>query len=324
MDISQSAGLSNACVNQPVNNLQEEQLRCFWSIVLLKRLHGNLSGAFSITINEKAVPVYPYSSSRPSFSQGSADTEVPARLTSDFPDLGIMAYAIQLAEIWQRVAHYAHRRRTPGSHPPWSPESEYASILARQMERETLMPYTQHRFKPARFSERSIEELRAHRDYWGPWLLNQMMYHTIICLLNHPLLLSLRLRHFKVASIPEIWLQHTDDLVSSHTQWVIHLIDLTEVKDFDVSDPFLAHCAAIVATIYLQQSFVEDRGIQRVKRDNYLKCLNFCEKLGRKWPLIEALVGATWVCIRLMADLSVDTKTAQIRACGFCILQSLG
>jgi len=150
------------------------------------------------------------------------------------------------------------------------------------------MPYI-HRFEPAKFSQKSVEHLDSNRDYWGPWLFIQFLYHTNLCLLNHPLLLSLRLRNFKCV-IPEIFLQHTSDLISSHATWIINFIDMLEAKPFKVTDPFLGHCVAIIATIYLQESFVDDPGTRREKQDNFDKCLKFIRGFGEQWPHLGRIV----------------------------------
>lgn len=156
------------------------------------------------------------------------------------------------------------------------------------MDFETRMPYI-HRFKPARFSQRSTEELNDNRDYWGPWLFLQLVYHTNLCLLNHPLLLSLRLRNFQ-SVIPEIFLQHTSDLISSHASWIIHIIEMLDTKSFRVTDPFLGYCVAIVATIYLQESFVDDMEIRREKERSFGICLSFVRGLGEQWPHVSRIV----------------------------------
>ncbi|KAJ5414353.1 C6 transcription factor [Penicillium cosmopolitanum] len=160
-------------------------------------------------------------------------------------------------------------------------------ILAIQMEMETRMPLT-HRYKPANLSDRSLEELQAHREYWGPWFLNQFIYHTILCLLNHPLLLSLSLRTFR-STIPEIFLQHTSDLISSHTTWIIHFINYFEEKSFLVSDPLLGYSAAVVATIELQLSFTDNPTIREQKRERFTQCVQFVQRIGQRWPHMARL-----------------------------------
>ncbi|EAW10436.1 putative C6 transcription factor [Aspergillus clavatus NRRL 1] len=263
---------------------REERRRCFWSICLLKRFHGGEfdSGGFP----DGTFPPFPKSPERPRppFSPSNATDD--ARFT-DMEDQGILAYVIILTEMFAKSAMYVRRHGRPSNLPPWSSQSEYSKIITLQMDLETRMPYI-HRFKPANLSERTPEELQANRGYWGPWFLNQFLYHTNLCLLNHPLLLSLGLRNFR-SSIPEIFLQHTSDLISSHTTWIIHFINYFEEKSFVVSDPLLGYSAAVVATIELQLSFTEDQTIRQEKRDRFYRCVRFVEGIGRRWPHMAQL-----------------------------------
>ncbi|OOQ86125.1 C6 transcription factor [Penicillium brasilianum] len=283
MNLAQCANLGLEPRAPMSNKHREERRRCFWSICLLKRLHG---GEFSIDIPEGGGPVYPQSPTRPARMLSSGPLPPDTR-RSDIQDQGILAYVIMLSEPFARTGRYVRHHGRPSKVPPWSPHSEYSKIIALQMDLETKMPLI-HRFKPANLSDRSLEELQAHREYWGPWFLNQFMYHTMLCLLNHPLLLSLSLRTFR-STIPEIFLQHTSDLISSHTTWIIHFINYFEEKSFFVSDPLLGYSAAVVATIELQLSFTDDPTIRDQKRDRFAKCVNFVQKIGERWPHMSRL-----------------------------------
>jgi hypothetical protein len=134
-------------------------------------------------------------------------------------DLGILAYILQLSAIWQKAAQYAHRRGKTRL-PAWSAESDYSQITAElvsfpeqypplhgctrswckdkkliqnlKMESETRMPW-KYRFRPSRFAEQGPEQIQSHREYWVSWIMLQLLYHSILTLLNHPLLLSLRM-----------------------------------------------------------------------------------------------------------------------------------
>ena len=284
MSLAHNAGLTSESNLILPDEEKEERRRCFWSLFLVKRLHGADFMILDFSAEDN-FPWYPETTGEPlSPSQESS----PARNDEQGPDKGIVAYAIQLSEVWFKITRYARRRGKPSSLPPWSSQSEYALILAHQMDFETRMPYI-HRFEPAKFSQKSVEHLNSNRDYWGPWLFIQFLYHTNLCLLNHPLLLSLRLRNFKCV-IPEIFLQHTSDLISSHATWIINFIDMLEAKPFKVTDPFLGHCVAIIATIYLQESFVDDPGTRREKQDNFDKCLKFIRGFGEQWPHLGRIV----------------------------------
>lgn len=218
---------------------------------------------------------------------GSSGPEV--RIARGMKDEGVVAYILLLSETFSRTAGYVKRRGKPDAFPPWSPESEYSKIIALQMDSETRVPYI-HRFKFAGLSDRSAEDLQSNRDYWGPWFLNQFMYHTILCLLNHPLLLSLSLRNHR-STIPEIFLQHSSDMISSHTNWIVYFVRYFEEKGFRISDPFLGYCAAVVATIELQLSFTEDESIRKDKQERFESCMSFVQDLGKEWPHMAKMVA---------------------------------
>ncbi|KAK6587513.1 hypothetical protein PZA11_000803 [Diplocarpon coronariae] len=278
MSLAQNAGLASESPHALPEQEREERRRCFWSLFLLKRLHGADFMILDFSAEDN-FPWYPESASEPSPAGRRLS---PAQDGGQGSDKGIVAYAIQLSEVWFKITRYARRRGKPSCLPPWSSQSEYATILAHQMDFETRMPFV-HRFEPAKFSQRSVEHLNSNRDYWGPWLFIQFLYHTNLCLLNHPLLISLRLRDFKCV-IPEIFLQHSSDLISSHASWILNLMEMLEAKPFKVTDPFLGHCVAIIATIYLQESFSEDAETRREKQDSFERCLKFIRGFGDQWP----------------------------------------
>jgi hypothetical protein len=290
MSLVHNAGMTSETSLAISDHEKEERRRCFWSLFLLKKLHGADFTVLDFAAEDN-YPWYPATPCDPlNLGQTSGQPGQEDMSGETSADRGIIAYAIQLSEVWFKITRYAWRRGKPSSVPPWSAQSEGSMILAQQMEFETRMPWV-HRFKPANFSQRPLEELNAHRDYWGPWLFIQFLYHTNLCLLNHPLLLSLRLRNSKCV-IPEIFLQHTSDLISSHTSWIINFIEMLEAKGFKVTDPFLGHCVAIIATIYLHGSVVDDPGTRKEKQDNFAKCLKFIRGLAPQWPHVGRIVSS--------------------------------
>ncbi|KAJ9216558.1 transcriptional regulator family: Fungal Specific TF [Paecilomyces variotii] len=285
MNLAQCANLGSERHMFVTDVAREERRRCFWSICLLKRLHGE---GFSILDLSENSPPFPESTGKPPAAHlGESGVVQVNQANNSMKDEGIVGYVIILSEVFSKTARYVRHRGRPSHIPPWSPQSEYSKIIALQMEVETRMPST-HRFKTANLADRSLDELQSNRDYWGPWFLNQFMYHTILCLLNHPLLLSLSLRNYR-SSIPEIFLQHTSDLIYSHTNWIIHFINFFVEKSFKVSDPFLGYSAAVVATIELQLSFTEDQEVRKGKQDRFWKCVHFVRGFGEQWPHMAQL-----------------------------------
>ncbi|EXJ59024.1 hypothetical protein A1O7_06455 [Cladophialophora yegresii CBS 114405] len=294
MDLASSSGLSSDSrrLKPDSGHEAQERLRCYWSIVLLKNLHGSHASSVAFVHDEKT-PGFPESPRPPaglSSLMTDAALEQPETTNSACgpSDLGVVAYVIQLSEIWQKTARYAHRRGKVSGLPPWSTQSGYAQITAELMDSETRLPY-KYRFRPAKFAEQDPAQLQEHHEFWASWILLQMLYHTVLCLLNHPLLLSLRLRNFRVTMVPEVFLQHTADLTATHTEWIVHLLDVCERKAFVLYNPFLAHSAAIAATIYLQQSYTENSAVRSTKQECFRKCVTFIKRLGLYWPYIEQL-----------------------------------
>ncbi|KIW91129.1 uncharacterized protein Z519_08023 [Cladophialophora bantiana CBS 173.52] len=292
IDLVSSSGLSSEHRRLNYDHIDDERRRCYWSVVLLRNLYGVSSSTFSFVQDERTpkLPQRPQPPAGISSQMTDAALEQPDGPSSSTEpsDHGIFAYVVQLSQVWQRAVRFANRRGNVGTLPAWSPQSEYSQITAELMEVETRLPY-KYRFRPSRFLNQDHHELEQHRDFWASWILLQILYHTILCLLNHPLLLFLRLRNFRVTMVPEVFLQHTADLTETHTEWVIHMLDLCEKNGFRQFDPFLAHCAAIAATIYLQQSFSDDNEVRTAKQGSFRKCVSFIRDLGSFWPYVNQL-----------------------------------
>jgi len=254
---------------------------------MLQYLCGDF-GPLTLTI-ETAQLRYPTSNSANELASTNHQSDGGSQLASS-SDLGIESYAIQMTEVWYEVRQWTHQRGKLDQHPPWSGESRYHKIMLHQMEVESRLPY-KHRFKPSGFADHAISDLSVNRSYWVPWLYLQIIYHSIVCTLNHPLLLSIHLRRFRVNQIPELFLQHTADLISSHTDWIIHLLEVAHEKQFQFSDPLIGQTIAIVATIFLQQSYTEDVEKRAERQAKYSTCFEFVQELGKYWSCVNQLVS---------------------------------
>ncbi|KAJ5959552.1 uncharacterized protein N7479_006702 [Penicillium vulpinum] len=187
------------------------------------------------------------------------------------PDIGINGSIVYTSELWAMACN-----------------SDYAMINFRHCEHESLMPL-RFRLHASRFQDHPSAELQARRDYWSPWLFFQLVWHAVPCLVNHPFLLSMRLRNFR-RTMPQSFLRNSFEQLTFHSGWVVHFLELIEAKSFEVSDPTIGQCVAIVATIYLQHSFVEDQAFNRKAQTGFEKCLRFLRNMSHRWPHIDRQV----------------------------------
>ncbi|KAM5356476.1 hypothetical protein ACJ41O_003122 [Fusarium nematophilum] len=202
-------------------------------------------------------------------------------------DSGILSYVTQAAEVWHMARAYAALHVGPDEPPPWSPQSDYSLIMLRNLELDSRFPL-KYRFATNNFSGLTPGALHQRRDYWGPWLFIQFVHAAIPTLVNHPFLLSMRLRNFR-RMMPQTFIHQSFDHISRHTTWTICFLDLVEKKQFQVSDPLIAHCVAIVATVHLQHSFVRDDALRKKAQDGYDKCMRFLDRMGLIWPFVYSM-----------------------------------
>ncbi|GKT89170.1 C6 transcription factor [Colletotrichum tofieldiae] len=144
------------------------------------------------------------------------------------------------------------------------------------------------RHQPGR--QASPEALQAQRRYWMPFLFIQFVHETIPCLLNHPFLLSMRLRHFR-HTMPVHFIQQSFESMNRTAGWVIFFLDVLEKKSLAVSDPVVAHCVVVVATIHLQHSFVQDPVLRSKAKTGFDKCMGFLRKTGAVWPCVANMAS---------------------------------
>ncbi|KAJ5759276.1 hypothetical protein N7520_006432 [Penicillium odoratum] len=260
---------------------QDERKLCYASVTMLKNLQGppqqcsiqatsdkTFFGGLAASAFETLIPKR--------YSRGDSDSK---------SDIGINASVMYTTDLWALACKYAINNAGDDTHPPWYPQSDYAMITYWHTEHETCMPL-KFRLHASRFPDHSPADLQAHREYWGPWLFYQIVWHAIPCLLNHPFLLSMRLRNFR-RTMPQSFLRNSFEQLTFHSGWIIHFLELLETKNFEVSDPTLGHSVAIVATIYLQHSFADDQSFRKKAQTGFKKCIRFLQVMGRRWPHID-------------------------------------
>lgn len=252
-----------------------EFIACVQSLITLKNLHT--TGCPSTSENSpRSIDSNPYSLFTPlSCARSSGEDD-------------ILVFTNQLAEVWHMASCYAARPTDSNTPPPWKSDSDYSHIMSRHLDVDSRVP-SKYRWHDNNFQDCELAELHENRGYWGPWLFLQFVYATIPCLLNHPFLLSMRLRNFR-HTMPQSFIQQSFEQITRHAGWIIYFLDLLESNAFQISDPVLGHCVAIIATIHLQHSFVRNDTLRARAQSGFEKCMVFLRRMGRVWPNISVTV----------------------------------
>ncbi|XPS75780.1 hypothetical protein M3J07_007847 [Ascochyta lentis] len=261
----------------------EESRCCYWSIVLLRRLLG-VTTPLAMTYDSNMLP-YPSSCSMPAKSV----------LRVDFKQVyeeseggnGVMVFVLEMSKEWANVMVYV--RECLASTPdvsPWLTTSRYSAAMSGVMSIETRLPPL-HRYKHVTFRDLTLEDLRTCREYWAPWLLSRFLYHTMVCLLNHPLLITLQLQAKENDS--ELFRQQASFYVARHVRWILHFIAFIEARSFHITDPILGYCAAVVATIESQLIYSVDDTAAQKKQRNIESCRRFIRSLASSFTVMAEM-----------------------------------
>lgn len=261
----------------------EQRRRCVWSLYILGRSSGmrpRLSG-FTCRFPGALLPV-DRSSQTPM-----RDSEI------------IIANNIKLYDIWEKVQHFAAQSNAESGKSLWTGDSEYGFIVSALMEYESQFP-DEHRF-----SEQTCGSFRENQAYWAPWFSIQFMYHAILCVLNHPFLLSLRLDPIRESS-PRTFRQATADLAKLHSYWVFRFIGIAREWDYAVTDPLIAYSVTVAATIFDHYRLSGETQARRDAQDKFTKCVAFVREVGKTW-----LISANMVSLLCTSPSSASAKPDQ-------------
>ncbi|KAL0938428.1 uncharacterized protein CTRU02_205038 [Colletotrichum truncatum] len=266
--------------NNPAN--AQERKYCLQSIVALQ----NLQGCIIPATNLLRAPPGSHSASQAFGMMASCIAPELSHNQFEEPlDKSISTLAIHFSVTWRMARAYAANRVGLDDPPPWDSRSDYSMVMQSHHDIDCHAS-TKYRFANNRIDDFSPEEIQARRQWWMPFLFIQFVHETIPCLLSHPFLLSMRLRSFR-QTIPVNFMQQSFEAINRNAGWVIYFIDVLEKKGIQVSDPVLAHCVVIVATIHLQHSFVQDPVLCGKAQAGFQKCMNFLEKMGAIWPCVS-------------------------------------
>ncbi|KAL3957436.1 hypothetical protein ACCO45_008014 [Purpureocillium lilacinum] len=280
-------------------DLSDQLHGCYWSLYLMEKMHNCGRAGLQFPTSNKPRYQFRFAQDTPrplngpdnSGPQGNYISVLTPGTHPQCPDHGIMAYAAKVADIWASTVRFCLGRSESDNLPPWAPGSTFVKITSLLVDFETSIP-PQHRFHFARFADRSTPELQQHASYWGLFLFKQFAYHTIFCLLNHPVLVSVRLKRASVAA-PYSVIQGCTEQLRVHSDWIVHFIDMLSERDISVANPFLGYSALIVASACLPQAqCIEHEPTQRL-RNKFNKCFEFAQGLSKQWPVLVNMTKVT-------------------------------
>ncbi|EGX91795.1 hypothetical protein CCM_05952 [Cordyceps militaris CM01] len=262
---------------------------CVCSIRMLQNLQGCIApatGPGSALIGGQPPPISQIHAAALSGREPAGSVHNPG---SSQMDEGIMKYVLELSEAWRMARSYAACRVGSDAPPPWNQHSDYSCVMNLHLEFDCRVPL-RYRFAANKFAEHDSNDLERNRDYWGPWLYIQIIYAVIPCIVNHPFLLSMRLKNFR-QTLPQSFIHHSFEYINRHAGWIMYFVDMLEKKAFQMADPAMAHCIAVVATIHLQHSFVKDRPLRDKAQQGFEKCIRFLRRMGGTWPYISTMAN---------------------------------
>ncbi|GKT40589.1 uncharacterized protein ColSpa_00770 [Colletotrichum spaethianum] len=262
----------------------KERNYCLRSIFVLQHLQGCLIPASNPTPS-----VLPGSSTSQASLGPISYCHLMEPSPDDPPEKNISAVAADFCVVWRLARAYAASPVSPDAPPPWDSRSDYSQVLQSHHDIDCRAPQ-KFRFATNRIDRQTPEALQAQRRYWMPFLFIQFVHETIPCLLNHPFLLSMRLRHLR-HTMPVHFIQQSFESMNRTAGWVIFFLDVLDKKSLTVSDPVVAHCVVVVATIHLQHSFVHDPVLRSKAKTGFDKCMTFLKKTGDIWPCVANMAN---------------------------------
>src|SRR5690242_6582270 len=211
-----------------------------------------------------------------------------------------MVFVVEMSEEWAKVMSYVRDCLTFTSDvSPWLTTSRYAVALAGVMSIETRLQCL-HRYKYVTFRDLTLGDLENGRQYWAPWLLSQFFYHTMICLLNRRLLITLRLQAKQNDS--ELFRQQSSFYVARHMHWILHFVAFIEARGFQITNPIPGYCAVVVATIETQLICSVDDATAKWKGRNIESCRRLIRNLIPSVPFMEEMVSCNSCPVRNLSD----------------------
>lgn len=279
----------------------EEQRRLIWSIFILDLICGQQQKTPSLN-EDIHNPRYfmiegtqqRTSSQCPSLPQESHDN-------NEERSIGIWAHMAGMISLWSEATLYVSKCAEGISSTPWKSDSTYTNINSHIMDQDTTFPDC-HRFDAAKFSERSVADIAAQREYWLPWMRVQINFHLIHCILNHPFLLSSSKPKQNVGT-NNFW-KSASQLALLHSTWISRLLEMSKEKGLQLSDPIFTYAAVVATTLHTYWSRASDATVRSSARRYSELCRTFVTEWGPQWSVCQSMAKLLdeYLCVMLSAQ----------------------
>lgn len=265
----------------------EARRRITWAFFMLDRTY-NASRNYSLCLADNHFTLY----------LPSSDTKNPPdrRTLHDKSmkqghraDQGIMACLVQLYALWGKATEWVFEPLATSSLPPWQTGSALSILESEWMQFETQFADT-HRYMNVDFKRRAREEPQSH-PYLSSWLCVQFLFHSILCLLHHPFVTMIKLRHLS-CNLSATFLQKSFETSLLHSRWIARFIKEMAEVDMRLCDPFFGYLAAIAATIQLEHTGNKNPQIALLVNNEYRTLIGFMSELSSQWESMRILVSS--------------------------------
>lgn len=252
--------------------------RCCWSLFVLDKIYNSSFQTLPAIPEEAVLPEKPPSPLTPHAASDELSEAQRSLQNAGQLDDGVTSYSLQLLSTWGHLMVYLKNIRQGQLEDAWTPNSTYQQIKSLVFRFETVLPEV-HRFRNARFHERTEPERERERNYWAAWISMQMVYHVIQCILHHPFLHLAEIHRRQRLRSPS-FLQHATDQAILHSAWVIRILDLCMDHNFPVYDPFVGHLAAMTATVLFFLRFSRDGSLATKAAKDFEVCQRFVDRMA--------------------------------------------
>lgn len=281
----QSAGLNRDLFASDLDSSSlEERRRITWAFFMLDRTYGASRG-YSICLADKyfslAFPSPDLEESSPSSSHIEPESE------AEVVENSILACLIRLFALWGKATEYVFDSTDEKALSPWQSGSAFAVLESEWMQFETQFPNA-HRYLNVESELRAGKESR-NGLYLPTWLCVQFLLHSIQCMLHHPFVIMIKLRHIN-GNLSSTFLQKSFESSLLHSRWIARLIKEMSDAGSRPYDPFLAYLAAIAATIQLEHTVSSNPEVARLVTKEFQILTDFMKHVSVHWANIRVLV----------------------------------